>query len=465
MKTADVLSLIKDRSIVMVDLQFTDTRGQAHHITLPGETVDESLLEDGKMFDGSSITGWKEVNESDMVLVPDLSTIVEDPFARYPTLIIRCDVMEPDTLQPYGRDPRSIARQAEAYLRSTGIADFALFGPENEFFVFDDVRWTLGMGSCSLAIQAAEAPWTDALSGVGHRPAVKGGYLSLPPVDRLAELRTEMCMMLKAMGLGVEAHHHEVATAGQCEIGVNCNTLVSKADEVMLLKYAIHNTAQRHGKTVTFMPKPIVGDQGSGMHIHQSLAKAGQNLFSGDAYGGLSHLALYYIGGILHHAHALNAFCNASTNSYRRLIPGFEAPVLLAYSARNRSASIRIPYVINPHARRIEVRFPDATANPYLAMSAMLMAGLDGIQRRLLPGPPVDKDLYDLPKDIEEGIPHVAASLDAALDALDSDRDFLRKGGVFTDDAIDAYIAIKREEFCRCQQWVHPVEFEMYYSL
>ena len=381
----DVLTMIKELDVKYIDFRFTDTRGQQQHLTIPASQADPELFEQGKMFDGSSIAGWKGINESDMVLLPDPTTAVLDPFFDEPTLVLVCDVIEPSTMQGYGRDPRSIARRAELYLQSTGIADAAYFGPENEFFIFDDVRWGTDMSGSFYKVDSEEACWSASRSypdgNMGHRPGMRGGYVPVPPVDSLHNIRTAMCEGLREMGLTVEVHHHEVATAGQCEIGVRYNTLLRKADEVQILKYVVHNVAHAYGKTATFMPKPIAGDNGSGMHVHQSLAKDGKNLFTGELYGGLSETALYYIGGIIRHAHALNAFTNASTNSYKRLVPHFEAPVLLAYSASNRSAAIRIPYVADPRARRIEVRFPDGTANPYLAFAAMLMAGLDGIQK------------------------------------------------------------------------------------
>jgi glutamine synthetase len=371
MNAADVMKLIEEKGIKFVDYRFTDTRGKEQHVTVPISAMDEDVFEDGKMFDGSSIAGWKGIQESDMILMPDPATACIDPFFEEPTLLLTCDVIEPNTMQGYERDPRSVAHRAEAYLKSTGIADTAYFGPENEFFIFDDVRWGANISGCSYKIDSSEAGWNSerAYEGgnFGHRPGIKGGYFPVPPVDSLHDIRGAMCLALEQMGHTVEVHHHEVATAGQCEIGVLFNTLVRKADEVQSLKYAIQNVAQSYGKTVTFMPKPLVGDNGSGMHVHQSLSKDGVNLFSGDLYAGLSEAALYYIGGIIKHAKALNAFTNASTNSYKRLVPGFEAPVMLAYSARNRSASIRIPHVQNPKGRRIEVRFPDSTANPYLA--------------------------------------------------------------------------------------------------
>jgi glutamine synthetase len=469
MSPAEVLKLIKEKGVKFVDLRLTDTRGKEQHVTVPAKVVDEGFFEDGKMFDGSSIAGWKGIQESDMILMPDTATAVMDPFSEEPTLDIWCDVIEPSTMQGYERDPRSLAKRAEAYLKSTGLADTAYFGPENEFFVFDDVRFTVGMNHSFYKIESAEAAWQSdkemAQGNIGHRPAVKGGYFPVPPVDSLHDVRQAMCLALEEMGLSVEVHHHEVATAGQNEIGVKFNTLVRKADEVQILKYVVLNVANSYGKTATFMPKPLVGDNGSGMHVHQSLAKGGKNLFQGDSYGGLSDLALHYIGGIIKHAHAVNAFTNASTNSYKRLVKGFEAPTLLAYSARNRSASIRVPYVQNPKARRIEVRFPDSTANPYLGFAAMLMAGLDGIQKKIKPGAPVDKDLYDLPPEEEKEIPTVCYSLNQALEALDADREFLKAGGVFSDSLIDGYIALKEAEITRLSMSTHPVELEMYYSL
>lgn len=469
MSVDNVLKIIQENDIKFVDFRFCDTRGKEQHVTFPAHSIDEDTFEEGNMFDGSSVAGWKGINESDMILMPDPSTAKIDPFFDDNTLILRCDIIEPSDMQGYERDPRSLARRAEAYMQSTGIADTAFFGPENEFFVFDDVRWNTDMGSCSYKIDSEEAGWNSEKvyedGNIGHRPGVKGGYFPVPPVDSLQDMRSAMCLVLEEMGQTTEVHHHEVATAGQCELGVRFNTLVQKADEVLELKYVVANIAHAYGKTATFMPKPLVGDNGNGMHVHQSLAKDGQNLFSGDLYGGLSETALFYIGGIIKHAKALNAFANASTNSYKRLVPGFEAPVMLAYSARNRSASIRIPFVNNPKGRRIELRFGDSTANPYLCFAAMLMAGLDGIQNKIHPGDAMDKDLYDLPPEEEKLIPQVAFSFDEALKALDEDREFLTRGGVFTDDAIDGYIDLKMEEVTRLRMSTHPVEFDMYYSL
>ena len=464
-----VLKMIEEKGVKFVDFRFTDTRGKEQHLSVPSHRVDEDLFKDGMMFDGSSIAGWKGIEASDMILMPDAESAVLDPFFDEPTVILRCDVVEPSTGQGYERDPRSLARRAEDYMKSTGIADTAYFGPEPEFFIFDDVRWGAEMQGAFYKIDSDEAGWNSERvfqdGNIGHRPGTKGGYFPVPPVDSLQDLRGAMCLAMEEMGVETEVHHHEVATAGQCEIGTKFNTLVRRADQNQILKYVVHNVAHAYGKTATFMPKPLVGDNGSGMHVHQSLAKNGQNLFAGDQYGGLSETALYYIGGIIKHARALNAFCNPSTNSYKRLVPGFEAPVMLAYSARNRSASIRIPYVANPKGRRIEVRFPDPAANPYLAFSALLMAGLDGIQNKIHPGEAMDKNLYDLPPEEEKKIPQVCYALDQALEALDQDRTFLKAGGVFTDDLIDAYIALKMDDVTRMRMTTHPVEFDMYYSV
>ena len=469
MAAADVIGLIKEKGIKFIDFRFTDTKGKEQHVSVPAHSVDEDLFEDGKMFDGSSISGWKGINESDMILLPDAESAVLDIFTDEPTLNLRCNVVEPATMQGYDRCPRSLAQRAEAYLKSSSVADEAYFGPENEFFVFDSVRWDDNMHGAFYSIDSEEGAWNTSRSyedsNTGHRPTVKGGYFPVPPVDSLHDVRSAMCLALEDMGQETEVHHHEVATAGQCEIGVKFNTLLHKADEVQTLKYVVHNVAHSYGKTATFMPKPLVNDNGNGMHVHQSLFKGGTNLFAGEGYGGLSDTALYYIGGIIRHAKALNAFTNPATNSYKRLVPGFEAPTILAYSARNRSASIRIPYVANPKARRIEVRFPDSMANPYLAFSAMLMAGLDGIKNKIHPGDAMDKDLYDLPPEEEKDLKLVAFSLDEALDALNADREFLKAGQVFSDDLIDAYIELKMENVTRLRMTTHPVEFDMYYSL
>ncbi len=465
----NTLNLIKEHDVKWVDLRFTDTRGKEQHVSMPISEVDSEFFEMGKMFDGSSISGWKGINESDMILMPDDASSVVDPFTDEKTLIVRCDIIEPATMQGYERDPRSVARRAEEYLKSTGIADTAYFGPEPEFFVFDDVKWNVDISGASYQVNSEEAAWSSNKNfqegNMGHRPKVKGGYFPVPPVDSLHDLRAAMCQAMESMGVGVEVHHHEVGTAGQCEIGTRFNTMVTKADEVQILKYCVHNVAHAFGKTATFMPKPLVGDNGSGMHCHMSLSKDGTNLFSGDGYAGLSETALYYIGGVIKHAKALNAFTNASTNAYKRLIPGFEAPVMLAYSARNRSASIRIPYVNSPKARRVEVRFPDPTANPYLAFAALLMAGLDGIKNKIHPGDAADKDLYDLPPEEAREIPTVAESLEEALACLNADREFLTVGDVFTNDMIDAYIDLKKEECLQVSQTTHPAEFDLYYSV
>jgi glutamine synthetase len=469
MSATDVLKLIKDKDVKFVDFRFADTRGKEQHVSVPASTIDEDAFKEGKMFDGSSIAGWKGIQESDMVLMPDADSAVLDPFMDEPTLILRCDILEPHTMQGYDRDPRSIAKRAEAYLKSTGIADTAFFGPEPEFFILDDVRWGADINGAFYKIDSEEASWNSETvfgeGNIGHRPGKKGGYFPVPPVDSLQDIRSAMCLALEEMGVPVEVHHHEVATAGQCEIGTKFNTLVRKADEVLILKYVVQNVAHSYGKTATFMPKPLVGDNGSGMHVHQSLGKDGKNLFTGNKYGGLSDEALFYIGGIIKHAKALNALTNPGTNSYKRLVPGFEAPVMLAYSARNRSASIRIPHVANPKARRIEVRFPDPSANAYLAFTAMMMAGLDGIQNKIHPGDAMDKNLYDLPPEEEKEIPKVCHSLEMALEALDADREFLTRGGVFSEDMINAYIDLKMEEVTRFRMTTHPVEFDMYYSL
>ncbi|NRQ41058.1 glutamate--ammonia ligase [Rheinheimera sp. YQF-2] len=469
MSASSVLSLIRENEVKFVDLRFTDTKGKEQHVTIPVNQITADFFEDGKMFDGSSITGWKGINDSDMILMPDASTAVLDPFFEETTLNITCDVIEPSTMQGYDRDPRSIAKRAEEYLKSTGIADTVLFGPEPEFFMFDDIRFETTMSGSFFKINSTEAAWNSGTSyedgNKGHRPGVKGGYFPLPPVDSGHDIRSAMCMVLEEMGQTVEAHHHEVATAGQNEIATKFNSLTKKADEVQQLKYVIHNVAHLYGKTVTFMPKPLVGDNGSGMHCHQSLAKDGVNLFAGDKYAGLSETALYYIGGIIKHAKAINAFTNPSTNSYKRLVPHFEAPVMLAYSARNRSASIRIPLVPSAKARRIECRFPDPAANPYLAFVAQLMAGLDGIQNKIHPGDAMDKDLYDLPAEEAANIPQVSTSLEEALNELDKHRAVFTKGGVMSDAMIDAYIDIKRAEARKVAVAVHPLEFELYYSV
>ena len=469
MSVENVLSLIQENEVKFVDLRFTDTKGKEQHVSIPAHQVDADFFEDGKMFDGSSVAGWKGINESDMVMMPDASTAVLDPFTEDATLNIRCDILEPATMQGYDRDPRSIAKRAEEYMRSTGIADTVLVGPEPEFFLFDDVRFSSDISGSFYKIDDIEASWNTGTEyedgNKGHRPGVKGGYFPVAPVDSSQDIRSAMCLIMEEMGLVVEAHHHEVATAGQNEIATRFNTMTAKADEIQIYKYVVHNVAHAFGKTATFMPKPLVGDNGSGMHVHQSLAKDGVNLFAGDKYGGLSETALFYIGGVIKHARAINAFANPATNSYKRLVPGFEAPVMLAYSARNRSASIRIPVVPSPKARRIEVRFPDPAANPYLAFSALLMAGLDGIKNKIHPGDAMDKDLYDLPAEEAAEIPKVAETLDVALKALDEDREFLTAGGVFSDDFINSYISLKSHDVTRLAMTTSPVEFELYYSV
>ncbi|HUF21526.1 MAG TPA: type I glutamate--ammonia ligase [Burkholderiales bacterium] len=465
---ADVIKQIKENDVKFVDLRFTDTRGKEQHVSVPAKQFDASKFEDGHAFDGSSIAGWKGIQASDMLLMPDADSARMDPFTDEPVLNITCDVIEPSDGKGYDRDPRSIAKRAEAYLKSTGLADTAYFGPEPEFFVFDGVQWNVSASGSFVKISSEEAPWSTGLDfeggNLGHRAPVKGGYFPVPPVDSLQDLRNAMCLALEAQGVEVEVHHHEVAAAGQNEIGTKFNSLVKRADWMQILKYTVWNVAASYGKTATFMPKPVVGDNGSGMHVHQSLWKGGENLFAGNGYSGLSEMALFYIGGIIKHARALNAITNPGTNSYKRLVPGFEAPINLAYSARNRSAAVRIPHVASPKARRIEVRFPDPTTNPYLAFTAMMMAGLDGIQNKIHPGDPIDKNLYDLPPEEAEKVPHVCASLDQALETLDKGRAFLTKGGVFTDDLIDAYITLKMEEVTRFRMTTHPVEFDMYYS-
>ncbi len=469
MNAQDVMKLIQENEVRFVDLRFTDTRGKEQHVGLPVSAFEEEHFEHGHPFDGSSIAGWKGIQASDMILMPEPSSAYIDPFFDETTLVLTCDVIEPSDGKGYDRDPRSIAKRAEAYLKSTGIGDTAYFGPEPEFFIFDSVTWNVGMSGCSVKIGSEEASWSSGREFEGgnlaHRPAVKGGYMPVPPVDSFQDMRSEMCLLLEQMGVPVEVHHHEVAGAGQNEIGTRFSTLVQRADWTQLLKYVVLNVAHSYGKTATFMAKPVVGDNGSGMHVHQSIWKDGANLFAGEKYAGLSDFALHYIGGIITHARALNAIANPGTNSYKRLVPGFEAPVKLAYSARNRSASIRIPHVSNPKGRRIEVRFPDPTANPYLLFASMLMAGLDGVQNRIHPGDAADKNLYDLPPEENARIPTVCSSLEQALECLDADREFLTRGGVFSDDMIDAYIELKMEEVTRFRMTTHPVEFDMYYSL
>ena len=469
MSVENILKTIKDEDVQFVDIRFTDTKGKEQHVSVPARVVDEGFFENGKMFDGSSIAGWKGIHESDMMLMPDPDTAVMDPFYEERTLNIRCDVVEPMTGEGYARCPRSAAKRAEAYLKSSGVGDTAYFGPEPEFFVFDDVRFGAEMSGAFYAIESDESSWASGKvfedGNIGHRPGVKGGYFPVPPVDSLQDIRSTMCLIMDEMGLETEVHHHEVATAGQCEIGTKFNTLVRGADGLQILKYVIHNVAHGYGKTATFMPKPLVGDNGNGMHVHQSLFKGGKNLFAGAEYGDISKTALHYIGGIIKHARALNAFTNATTNSYKRLVPGFEAPTMLAYSARNRSAGIRIPWDSNPKGRRLEVRFPDSAGNPYFTFMSMMMAGIDGILNKIDPGAPLDKDFYDLTPEEEQGIPTVCYALDQALEALDGDREFLTVGGVLSDDTIDAYIDLKMEEVNTLRMTTHPVEFDMYYSV
>ena len=468
MAVADVLKMVKDNEVKFVDFRFTDTKGKEQHVSVPIKAFGEDKFTEGHAFDGSSIAGWKGIEASDMLLMPDANTAFIDPFFDEATLVLSCDVLEPSTGKGYDRDPRSLAKRAEAYLKASGIGDTAYFGPEPEFFIFDSVEWNVDMSGSSCKVFSEEAAWStgEKFEGgnLGHRPPVKGGYFPVPPVDQLQDIRSAMCLALEDMGVEVEVHHHEVANAGQCEIGTKFSTLTQRADWTQILKYAVHNVAHSYGKTATFMPKPIVGDNGSGMHVHQSVWKNGKNLFAGNGYAGLSEFALYYIGGIIKHARALNAITNPGTNLYKRLVPGFEAPVKLAYSARNRSASIRIPYVQSDKGRRIEVRFPDPTANPYLAFAAMLMAGLDGVQNKIHPGDPSDKNLYDLPPEEDAKIPTVCSSLDQALEHLDKDREFLTRGGVFSNDMIDAYIELKMQEVTRFRMTTHPIEFDMYYS-
>lgn len=468
MKTAkDVLKAIKDNDIKYVDFRFTDPRGKWQHVTFDVSMVDEDIFAEGTMFDGSSIAGWKAINESDMTLMPDPSTAQMDPFFAAPTLSIVCDVLEPTTGQPYERDPRGMAKKAEAYLKSTGIGDTIYVGPEAEFFVFDDVKFMSDPYNTGFKLDCVELPTngdTEYEGGnLGHRIATKGGYFPVPPQDSAQDMRGEMLAAMASMGVKVEKHHHEVASA-QHELGMKFDTLTHMADQMQIYKYAIHNVAQSYGKTATFMPKPIFGDNGSGMHVHQSIWKNGKPIMAGNKYADLSQECLWYIGGIIKHAKALNAFTNPSTNSYKRLVPGYEAPVLLAYSSRNRSASCRIPYTNSPKAKRVEVRFPDPMANPYLAFAAMLMAGLDGIQNKIDPGPAMDKDLYDLPPRELKKIPTVCGSLREALANLDKDRAFLKAGGVFNDDFIDSFIELKMHDVMRFEMTPHPVEFTMYYS-
>jgi glutamine synthetase len=462
-----VLKTIKDEDVDYVDIRFTDPRGKLQHVTVLADLVDEDFLEEGFMFDGSSIAGWKSIDQSDMKLMPDTGSAYIDPFFAEKTLCLHCNVLEPDTMEPYERDPRGTAVKAEAYLNSTGIGDAAYFGPEAEFFIFDDVRYQVSMNKVSFQVDGVDSAWnTDTeyeMGNMGHRPGVKGGYFPVPPIDDAQDLRSEMLSTMKRMGMKVDKHHHEVAS-GQHELGLIFSTLTRQADEIQKYKYVIHNVAQAYGKTATFMPKPIAGDNGSGMHVNMSIWKDGKPLFAGDKYADLSQEALWYIGGILKHAKALNALTNPGTNSYKRLIPGFEAPVLRAYSARNRSGCVRIPWSESPKAKRVEARFPDPSANPYLAFAGLLMAGIDGIKNKIDPGPSSDKDLYDLPPEELAGIPTVCGSLREALTELEADHDFLLAGGVFTKDQLEGYMALKWEEVYAYEHTPHPVEYQMYYS-
>src|ERR1700737_428983 len=466
--TKKVLDMIKEHDVKFVDFRFTDPRGKWQHLAHHVRTITDEFLNDGVPFDGSSIAGWKAINESDMLLVPDCSTAVLDPFAAQTPMIVFCDTHEPLTGQPYGRDPRSIAKKAEQHLVSTGVGDKESFGPEAEFFVFDDVRYGSTMNGAMYAIDSEEGPYVSSKQypdgNTGHRPPIKGGYFPVPPVDSLSDLRAEMLSVMFDMGLEVEKHHHEVAPS-QNELGFVFSTLVRTADNMQIYKYVVQNVAHQYGKTATFMPKPVMGDNGSGMHVHQSLWKGERPVFEGNLYAYLQESALYYIAGTIKHAKGINAFTNPTTNSYKRLIPGFEAAVLLAYSSRNRSAACRIPYVSSPKGKRVEVRFPDSSANPYLAFAAMLMAGIDGIQNKIHPGDPMDKNLYDLPPEELSKVPTVAGSLREALNSLDADRTFLTKGGVFTDDQIDAYMELKWEEVYNGEHQPAPIEYKMYYSV
>lgn len=463
----DILKQIKDQDIKFVDLRFTDPKGKMQHVTFDVGMVDDDFFENGQMFDGSSISGWKAINESDMTLMPDTASAVIDPFFQQTTMAIFCDILDPISGEAYSRDPRTTAKKAEAYLKNSGVGETAYFGPEAEFFVFDDVRWSTEPHTTGYSFDSTELPANTGKSyetgNMGHRPGPKGGYFPVPPIDSEQNMRSEMLSIMGEIGLNPEKHHHEVAPA-QHELGMKFAPLTEMADKMQLYKYVIHNVAASYGKTATFMPKPYFNDNGSGMHVHQSIWNNGSPLFAGDGYAELSETCLHYIGGIIKHARALNAITNASTNSYKRLVPGFEAPVMLAYSSRNRSASIRIPYSVGPKAKRIETRFPDPTANPYLAFAALLMAGLDGIENKIHPGDPMDMDLYELSAEEASSIPQVCGSLREALEALDGDRAFLTKGGVFDDDQIDAYIELKMEEVERLQLHPHPVEFDMYYK-
>ena len=468
MTPKQVMEMAKEKGAKVVDLRFLDFPGIWQHFTVPMGELEESSFEDGYGFDGSSIRGWQPIHASDMLVIPDPATAKMDPFFEAPTLVLIGNIVDPITRESYSRDPRNIAQKAEAYLKRTGIGDTAFLGPEAEFFIFDDIRFESSRHRAFYEIDSVEGSWNtgrEERPNLGYKPRPKEGYFPVPPMDKFQDLRTEMVLTLESLGIDVEAQHHEVATAGQAEIDMRFKPLLEMGDHLMWFKYVLKNVAQRHGHTVTFMPKPLVGDNGNGMHVHQSLAKGGENIFAGEKYAGLSETALHYVGGIFKHARALNAFTNSGTNSYKRLVPGFEAPVLLAYSAVNRSAAVRIPHVPNPKGRRLEVRFPDSSGNPYFIFAALMMAGLDGILNKLDPGAPFDKDLYDLPPEEEKGIATVCASLDEALEALDNDREFLLAGDVFTNDVIDAYLELKMEELTRFRMTTHPVEFDMYYSL
>lgn len=463
-----VLDMIKEKEVQYVDFRFTNPAGKWQHTAQYVDTVDEDMLTEGIMFDGSSIAGWKDINESDMNLRPDLSSAVMDPFTAQPTLVLFCDVLEPSTGQAYERCPRAIAGKALDYMSAAGVGDTAYFGPEAEFFIFDDVRYSTAANNMFYTFDSEEGPYNDGRGfeegNPGHRPRPKGGYFPVAPVDSAQDLRAEIVSVLAEMGVAMEKHHHEVAPS-QHELGIKFDTLLKMGDAMQLYKYAVHMVAHSYGKTATFMPKPVFQDNGSGMHVHQSIWKDGKNTFAGSGYADLSESCLFYIGGIIKHAKAINAFTNPTTNSYKRLVPGYEAPVLLAYSARNRSASCRIPHVSSPNGKRVEIRFPDPSANPYLAYSAMLMAGLDGIKNKIHPGDPMDKNLYDLPPEELAGVPTVCGSLREALDALNADRDFLTAGEVFSNDMIDGYIGLKMDEVMRFETTPHPVEYEMYYSV
>ncbi|MEE2567586.1 type I glutamate--ammonia ligase [Hyphobacterium marinum] len=462
-----VLKKIKDEDVEFVDLRFTDTRGKMQHVTFDVSMVDDDFFEDGIMFDGSSIDGWKAINESDMTLKPDANYAPIDPFFQNKTMFLFCDVLDPMTGESYNRDPRTTAKKAEAYLKSSGIGDTIYIGPEAEFFVFDDVRWSTSQDDTGYAIDSDEGPYNSATmmegGNMGHRPGPKGGYFPVPPIDSAQDMRSEMLAVMTELGLEPEKHHHEVAPS-QHELGMKFSTLTTMADRMQVYKYIVQMVAHAYGKTATFMPKPVWNDNGTGMHVHQSIWKGGEPTFAGNGYADLSETCLYYIGGIIKHARAINAFANPTTNSYKRLVPGFEAPVLLAYSARNRSASIRIPHTPSPKGKRIESRFPDPAGNPYLTFSALMMAGLDGIENQIHPGDAMDKDLYDLPPEELRDIPTVCRTLREALESLDADRAFLKKGNVFDDDQIDAFIELKMAEVQRYEMHPHPVEFDMYYK-